>query len=70
MEPVLWMFEDSADVNADVSLLLELRTNLHEKSKGLTKMVSFCDGDESLKALCGNMKLLLDNVQVGQLVVH
>ncbi|CAK9029357.1 Uncharacterized protein SCF082_LOCUS18750, partial [Durusdinium trenchii] len=57
---------DSADVNADVSLLLELRTNLHEKSKGLTKMVSFCDGDESLKALCGNMKLLLDNVQVAR----
>lgn len=65
--PVLWMFDDSQaeEVASDVNLILEQRTSLNEKGKGLSKLITYCEGgDDSLRALAGNMKNQLTQIQV------
>jgi hypothetical protein len=40
MEPVAWMFEGSPDVDADVEMMLELRTELSELVKASEKITA------------------------------
>lgn len=48
MEPVAWMFEGSPDVDADVEMMLELRTELSELVKASEKITAVGRGQAAL----------------------
>lgn len=39
MEPVMWMFANQEDVDCDVKMLVELRTELTEETKHLDRIM-------------------------------
>ena len=56
MEPVAWMFEGSPDVDADVEMMLELRTELSELVKVSEKITAVGRGQASFGETAAHLK--------------
>lgn len=56
MASVQWMFQDSPDQEADVSMMLELRNELADVLKSSEKIVGVMQGPQKFVELCKSFK--------------
>ena len=64
MADVMWMFENNEDVDPDVSMMLELRTDVNDMVKSSEKILSGGRVSEKFQELLPQLKQAITNGKV------
>ncbi len=63
MNAVMWMFKDHPDQEADVTMMLELRSEISEHSKGADRIVAISHGSDNFKKIIADLSQVINNAK-------